>query len=136
MLFSGSSAFAGGASIEGIIIGPNGTALAGSEIRAQRVDVKAAPLQTKSDSKGRYAFSNIAPGNYAVTTAVKGVAASATTVKTTGRTRFDVDLRKDRGGKTAAAKPAPTPQNPGAADVNRMQRSLGGSINGMTFPGH
>ena len=137
MLFVCSSASGGTASIEGTVIGPNGMALTGSEIRAQRLDAKTSPVITRSDAKGRYTFGRLDAGNYIITAAARGGASSiAVKARADGRIRLDLDFRKAGAGRSTAARPAATPVDSGVTDLSRAQRSLGGNISGMSFPGH
>jgi hypothetical protein len=54
-------------SIEGLVINKQGNPVAGAEVRAERKDSSAAPLITKTDSRGLYAFTSIPAGKYTVT---------------------------------------------------------------------
>ena len=86
-----------GQSIEGVVRGPDGKAVNDAEVRVEQKGNKS--LVTKTDSRGHYSYSRLAPGVYTVTVALDGAVKSSVNVKTaTTNSRIDFDL------KPAAAK--------------------------------
>jgi hypothetical protein len=142
LLFTSGSAWADNKSIQGTVIGSDGNRLAGAEMRAERLDAKTAAAQTKTDAKGQYVFKGLPAGAYAITAIVKNVPKSRASVRTRsdGWARVDFDLRmraNDPSIKKQASKQTTSPVDAiGSDDVSRMQRSMGGNINNMSFPGH
>jgi hypothetical protein len=105
----------------------------------ERLDAKASVALTRTDAKGRYSFDHLAAGAYGLTASVQGVPKSRANVRTRsdGWARVDFDLRKAVSGKGVTGKPSATAgTTPPPDDLGRIQRSLGGNINGMSFPGH
>lgn len=90
----GQVARADGNAIRGSVKGPNGKALAGAEVRAQRIDAKGAVAVTTTNAKGEYAFSGLTPGAYKVVTVINKVpkAVASIRTRTTGWVRADFDL--------------------------------------------
>jgi len=138
VLFLGSSAFAGNKSIQGSVIGTNGKPLAGAEVRADRSDAKSPSALTKTDAKGQYIFKDLPAGSYSITASVNGVPKSRATVKTqtNGWVEVDFDLRLAANNKTPAKPASNSSDAIQRNDLNRMQQSVGGNINSMSFPGH
>jgi len=93
------STWADSKSIQGTVIGLDGKPLAGADVRAERLDAKAQPALTKTDSKGQYQFKGLPVGAYAVTTIVKEVPKSRASVRTRadGWAKVDFDLRLKAG---------------------------------------
>ena len=87
------------ASIAGTVIGNSGRPFQSAEIRAQRVDTKAAEMIAITDSKGRYFFAGLPAGAYSVTAYADGLPLSRAQIKTqtTGWVKLDFDFRLDRG---------------------------------------
>jgi hypothetical protein len=134
-----SSAWADNKSIEGTVTGTDGKPLPNAEIRAERLDANAGFVVTNTDAKGHYSFKSVPAGAYAITAIVKRVPKSRASVRTgkDGRARVDFDLRRSADGKKIAGKPSGRAANSLDADnLSREQRSLGGNINSMSFPGH
>src|ERR1700731_151926 len=124
LLFLCSSAAADNKSIQGTVTGIDGKPLADAEVRAERLDAKAAPALTKTDAKGQYTFKRLPAGAYAITAIVKSVPKSRASVTTRndGWVRVDFDLRTPANGKNIAAKPSASPVNTlGTNDLSRMQ---------------
>ena len=101
-------------SIQGKLIGEDGKAWAGAEIRAQRTDIKAKPAVTRTDAQGVYVFKGLPAGKYTVTAYVGGFPKSKAKVQTRGKgwARVDFDLRLNDANNQ---------------DVDRMQRDLSNS---------
>ena len=131
-------ATADNSSIQGTVIGTDGRLVAGAEVRAERLDAKAAVAVTKTDAKGQYAFKVLPAGAYAVAATVKSVTSRANVKTRIGRmARVDLDLRTSAGGKKVAGKPTTSPANSITNDdLSRIQSRVGGNINNMSFPGH
>ena len=85
---------ADGLAIRGTIKGSDGKALAGAEVRAQRIDAKGEVVVATTNAKGEYAFKGLAQGAYKVTAVVNKVAKSEASIRTTqkGWSRVDFDL--------------------------------------------
>lgn len=137
------SASAGDGSIRGTVTGSDGKPVVNANVSAQQIKNSGRTdssqrFEARSDNKGRYFLPDIPDGTYAVMVAVKGVAKSVAKVRTAANKPLivDFDLRPSAGGRNVAARPSPNPANTGMDDVRRMQQRLGGTINGMTFPGH
>ena len=112
VVLAADSAFGGGnKSIQGTLIGADGTGFGGAQIRAERMDAKAAPAIAKTDGAGRYVFTDLPVGSYKLTAYVAGIPKSRVTVRTSvrGWVRADFDLRLNENG----------------TEVDRMQRDLG-----------
>jgi hypothetical protein len=135
LLFCSSAWSRDNKSIQGTVTGPDGRPLADAGIRAERLDTKATPVITKTDAKGQYAFRALPVGVYAITVTVKSVPKSRGKIKTTnnGWVRVDFDMRPSAN---SAQQPKDTGRSPAIDNLSRMQQSLGGNINGMSFPGH
>ena len=80
--------------IRGSIKGTDGKALAGAEVRVQRIDAKGPAVVAKTNAKGEYSFTGLAQGAYKVTAVVNKVAKSEASIRTTqkGWSRVDFDL--------------------------------------------
>jgi hypothetical protein len=146
------SALADTKSIQGTVTGQDGKPLAGTEVRADRLDAKeATPAIAKTDAQGHYTFKALPVGAYAVTAYVKSVPKSRASVRTRsdGWAKVDFDLRmrpndasiKKRyvwvkgepgshiGGRWVEIDEAKRPTTSavdvvGTDDVNRMQRDM------------
>jgi Carboxypeptidase regulatory-like domain len=96
------SARAEGFGLRGAVKGTDGKALAGAEVRAQRLDGKGPVVVGKTDAKGEYSFKGLNDAAYKVTAVVNKVPKSVASVRTraTGWVRVDFDLR------ATAAKPS------------------------------
>jgi len=96
------NAHAGGLGIRGSVIGADGKALAGAEVRAQRLDVKGPVIAVTTNAKGEYSFKGLSEGAYKVIAVINKVPKSVASVRTrpAGWVRVDFDLR------ATAAKPA------------------------------
>ena len=118
-----------------MVTGSDGKPLTGAVVRAERLDIKTAPVTAKTDMKGQYTFNGLSVGVYAVTVTVRAVPKSSGKIKTTnkGWVRVDFDLRSSaNGGQRSNNATSPMAND----DLRRAQQSLGGNINNMSFPGH
>jgi hypothetical protein len=138
-------------SIQGTVTGVDGKPLAGADVRAERLDAKAAPALTKTDVRGQYQFKGLPVGAYAITTLVKNVPKSRASVRTRadGWAKVDFDLRTKAddasikrhwvwvkgepgshiGGRWVPVDQANKPTTSavdtvGSDDVDRMQRDM------------
>ena len=145
------SVWADSKSIQGTVVGIDGKPFAGVEVRADRMDEKAAPATTKTDAQGRYTFKALPAGAYALTAIVKNVPKMHATVRTRadGWAKVDFDLRlkpndpsitkkyvwvngepgSHIGGRWVPVEQANQPgvnavDTVGSDDVSRMQRSI------------
>ena len=102
---------AGSKSIQGTLIGADGTGFGGAEIHAERIDAKAAPVIVKTEGNGHYVFNDLPAGSYKLTAYVAAIPKSRVTVRTSARgwVRVNFDLRLNENG----------------TEVDRMQRDLG-----------
>jgi len=89
------SARAEGFGLRGAVKGTDGKALAGAEVRAQRLDGKGPAVVTKTDAKGEYSLKGLNDAAYKVTAVVNNVPKSVASVRTraTSWVRVDFDLR-------------------------------------------
>ena len=132
------SVFADNRSIQGTVIGADGKPVSGAEVRVERTDAKSPPAFARTDAKGRYALKDLPPGAYSVTALIKGVPRSRASITTQADRWIEVDFDL-RLAATDGKGTKPTSSSSDALqrnDVNRMQQSLGGNINSMSFPGH
>src|SRR6185312_17464355 len=138
-------------SIQGTVTGVDGKPLAGADMRAERLDAKAAPALTKTDARGQYQFKGLPVGAYAITAIVKEVPKSRASVRTRadGWAKVDFDLRTKAddasikrnwvwvkgepgshiGGRWVPVDQAGKPSmsavdTVGSDDVDRMQRDM------------
>ena len=88
------TARADGLAIRGTVKGSDGKALAGAEVRAQRVDRKGAVTVTTTNANGEYSIKGLAEGAYKVTAVINKVPKSEASIRTTqkGWSRVDFDL--------------------------------------------
>lgn len=68
--------------IQGLVLNSAGKPVAGAEVRADRADVSAKRVVTKTDAEGRYAFMDIPAGRYSITVVGEGGAHSLPTMRT------------------------------------------------------
>ena len=151
LILASGSGWADTKSIQGTLTGTDGKPVAGADIRAERLDVKATPALTKTDGQGHYTFKALPVGAYAVTAIVKSVPKSRALVKTRndGWAKVDFDLRTKStdanikkkyvwvkgepgshiGGRWVEVDQAAVPTQSavdtyGSDDVNRMNRDM------------
>jgi hypothetical protein len=63
-------------SVQGLVINSTGKPVAGAEVRADRTDVSAKRVVTKTDEQGRYVFTALPVGRYSITVVGDGGAHS------------------------------------------------------------
>jgi hypothetical protein len=152
LILTCSSVSADTKAIQGTLIGKDGKPVAGADIRADRLDSKAAsPATTKTDAQGRYVFKALPVGAYKITAIIKEVPKMHAEVRTRadGWAKVDFDLRTPANGSTIKKRMVWVPGEPGSHiggkwvevdqanvpsasatetvgtdDVNRMQRSM------------
>jgi len=98
----GQSARAEGNAIQGIVKGTDGKALAGAEVRAERLDAKGPVVVATTNAKGEYNFKGLTPGKYKVVSVLnkRPVSQAAIATRTNGAVRVDFDLTaKKTAGK-------------------------------------
>ena len=108
-----------GQSIEGTVRGSDGKALKDADVRVEGQDKKIVAT-TKTDTRGHYSSSRVAPGVYKVSVVLGGAVQSSVNVKTAANnSRIDFELKP-----TAAKKvkhyvwvPAPTGSHMGSGWV-------------------
>ena len=98
------TARADGLAIRGTVKGSDGKALAGAEVRAQRIDTKAPAMVATTDAKGQYAFKGLALGAYKVTAVVNKVPKSEASIRTTQKGWSLVDFDLSATNKVARKK--------------------------------
>jgi hypothetical protein len=82
------------AGIQGAVVGTDGRALQGAEIRIERTDKTGAPITTQTNARGSYASSSLPNGIYKISVVEKGAVKSNVTIKTGGESaRVDFDLK-------------------------------------------
>ena len=90
----GQNARAEGNAIRGSVKGTDGKALAGAEVRAERLDAKGPVVVATTNAKGEYNFKGLTPGKYKVVTVLnkRPVSQAAIATSTTAAVRVDFDL--------------------------------------------
>src|SRR5438094_7043691 len=108
LLLCAASAWAGPASIQGVVKDAKGQPIKGADVRIESKDGKQLFNTVKTDAKGRYISQGVAPGVYRVTLVVNGaVKASIMNTKTKGDqpTQLNFDLKPASASQaTAGAK--------------------------------
>ncbi len=106
MLCAG-SAWAGPASIQGIVKDANGQPIKGADVRIESRDGRQLFNAVKTDKKGRYISQGLQPGVYRVSLIVNGaVKASITNTKTKAdrATQLNFDLQPAKAAQTTQKK--------------------------------
>jgi|ERR1700736_4721304 len=102
------TAWAGGGSVRGTVLGTDGKPLAGAEVRAEKTDGKGAAIVTKTDAKGQYSFDGLGVGVYRVTAVVNKVPKSVATVATRNnrfaQADFNLGLTASKSAQLAKKK--------------------------------
>jgi iron complex outermembrane receptor protein len=80
------------ASLTGTVLDPRGVPLPGAAVSV-RSDATGAAQKSTSDSQGKYAFANLAPGKYSVQVDASGFAASQTPVQVAAGQPADVPVK-------------------------------------------
>jgi hypothetical protein len=95
LILIGGRAYAGdGLAIRGLVKGTDGKALAGAEVRAQRLDGKGPVAVATTNAKGEYVFRGLTLAAYKVTAVINKVPKSVASINTraTAGVRVDFDL--------------------------------------------
>ena len=112
-LFCAASAWAGPASIQGIVKDAQGKPIKGADVRVESKDGKQLFNTVKTDTKGRYISEGLQPGVYRVSLVVNGAvkaAISNTKARPDQATQLNFDLRPATAtaGQTTATAPKKT----------------------------
>ena len=121
-LFSLASSFADTGAIAGNVLDFKGKALAGAEVRIERVANKSVAATTRTDAKGRFAVGNLPPVAYNVHVFVAGKEATSTNNVKAGSpepTMVRFDLRP-----TQAASKATSTSSPGSGTKKLSRRCV------------
>jgi hypothetical protein len=95
-----------GLGIRGILKGSDGKAVAGAEVRAQRLDGKGSVAVAITNAKGEYNLRGLTLGAYKVTAVINKVPKSAASINTrpNGWVRVDFDMRAVAGNQPPRRK--------------------------------
>ncbi|HEY6154209.1 MAG TPA: carboxypeptidase-like regulatory domain-containing protein [Candidatus Udaeobacter sp.] len=100
------AAWAGPASIQGVVKDAKGQPIKGADVRVESKDGKKLFNTVKTDAKGHYLSQGLPPGVYRVSLVVNGAvkaAISNTTARPDQATQLNFDLKPATAGQTAAA---------------------------------
>jgi Carboxypeptidase regulatory-like domain len=106
LMLCAANAWAGPASIQGIVKDAKGQPIKNADVRIESRDGKQVFNTTKTDAKGRYISQGLQPGVYRVSLVVNGaVKASITNTKTTAdqATQLNFDLKPVAASQASAA---------------------------------
>jgi hypothetical protein len=107
LLFLSASAFAGTPGVQGDVKGPDGKAIKGAAVSLQVKGAKAPVGSTKTDQQGRFAFKNVAVGQYSLVVTSNGMAtATVENVKTRAEGPVEVNFKMLKQVGSAQAAPA------------------------------
>ncbi|HJT82352.1 MAG TPA: carboxypeptidase regulatory-like domain-containing protein [Chthoniobacterales bacterium] len=95
---------ADGLAIRGTVKGTDGKALAGAQVRAEKVGVKGPAVVATTNAKGEYAFKGLGAGVYKVTAVVNKVPKSEASIRTTQKGWSVVDFDLSAKNKVARKK--------------------------------
>jgi hypothetical protein len=123
-LFLISTGFAERVTIAGEVKGVNNKPAKGADLRADRIDKKAAPILVKTDAKGRFTATVLEVGTYRLTATLPGGIQSAQVIKADGKKQLFV---------TFDMKPAPAKT---VAMVNKKRTIWVPSPTGTHMLGH
>jgi len=101
-LFCAASAWAGPASIQGIVKDAQGKPIKGADVRVESKDGKQLFNTVKTDTKGRYISEGLQPGVYRVSLVVNGAVKAAignTKTKSDQATQLNFDLKPVAAGQ-------------------------------------
>ena len=143
LMLCAASAWAGPASIQGIVNDANGRPIKGADVRIESRDGKQLLNTVKTDSKGRYISEGLQPGVYRVSLVVNGaVKASISNTKTRSNqaTQLNFDLKpvtaskantQQKKGKHLVWVPATTGSHMGGrwVEVDEGGAAAAGSLN-------
>ena len=106
-LFCAASAWAGPASIQGIVKDAQGKPIKGADVRIESRDGKQLSNTTKTDTQGRYISQGLQPGVYRVSLVVNGAmkaAISNTNAKADQATQLNFDLKPTAAGQAGTSQ--------------------------------
>jgi hypothetical protein len=101
------NAWAGPASIQGIVKDAKGQPIKGADVRVESRDGKQLFNTVKTDAKGRYISQGLQPGVYRVSLVVNGATKASianTNAKASQTTQLNFDLKPVTSGQAAAGK--------------------------------
>jgi 5-hydroxyisourate hydrolase-like protein (transthyretin family) len=107
LMLCAANAWAGPASIQGIVKDAKGQPIKGADVRVESRDGKQLLNTAKTDAQGRYISQGLQPGVYRVSLIVNGaVKASISNTKTKSdqATQLNLDLRPVAGGQATAGQ--------------------------------
>jgi 5-hydroxyisourate hydrolase-like protein (transthyretin family) len=99
------TAWAGPASIQGVVKDAKGQPIKGADVRVESRDGKQLFNTTKTDTKGRYTSQGLQPGVYRVSLVVNGAVKAAignTNTKSDQATQLNFDLKPVAAGQASA----------------------------------
>src|SRR5436190_17922798 len=106
LMLCAASAWAGPASIQGVVKDAKGRAIKGADVRIESKDGKQLFKTVKTDGSGRYVSDGLAPGVYRVTLLVNGAAKASimnTQTKADRPTQLNFDLKPVSASKASTA---------------------------------
>ena len=107
LFFCAANAWAGAASIQGIVKDAKGQPIKGADVQVSSRDGKQVLNTVKTDAKGHYISQGLAPGVYRISLVVNGAAKASianTNVKASQTTQLNFDLKPVTSGQAAAGK--------------------------------
>jgi hypothetical protein len=107
LFFCVASAWAGPASIQGIVKDAKGQPIKGADVRVESRDGKQLFSTVKSDAKGRYISQGLKPGVYRVSLVVNGAAKASimnTSTKANQATQLNFDLKPAVASQASAGQ--------------------------------
>ena len=105
-LLCAATAWAGPASIQGVVKDAKGQAIKGADVRVESRDGKQLFNTVKTDAKGRYSSQGLKPGVYRVSLVVNGAAKASimnTSVKADQAAQLNFDLKPVAASQASAA---------------------------------
>jgi hypothetical protein len=107
VFFCAANAWAGPASIQGVVKDAKGQPIRGADIRVESRDGKQLFNTVKTDAKGHYISQGLQPGVYRVSLVVNGAVKSSimnTNTKSSQSTQLNFDLKPTTSGQTATGQ--------------------------------
>lgn len=105
--FCAANAWAGPASIQGVVKDAQGKPIKGADVRVESRDGKQLLNTVKTDAKGHYISQGLQPGVYRVSLVVNGATKASitnTSAKASQTTQLNFDLKPVTSGQAAAGK--------------------------------
>lgn len=105
--FCAANAWAGPASIQGVVKDAQGKPIKGADVRVESRDGKQLLNTVKTDAKGHYISQGLQPGVYRVSLVVNGATKASitnTSAKANQTTQLNFDLKPVTSGQAAAGK--------------------------------